>query len=152
MKELLFLYTYFFLHVFVTLTRILFFCLSFNLEFFNCRVSVQKLSILLCWLKIKQYLSRTCCRPRLVIQKLFFSANKPANSFFFKFFEDTSPFCEATETRTDVTGSPKVSKPGWIPRLRALSPACNGLLRFTAGATPADLLSDSMAAKPFVGV
>ena len=41
------------------------------------------------------------------------------------------------------------SKPGWIPRLRALSPACNEFLRFTSGATPADCVKVSMAAKPF---
>ena len=39
-----------------------------------------------------------------------------------------------------------VSKSGWIPCLHALSPACNGFLRFTSGATPADLLAASMAA------
>ena len=33
-----------------------------------------------------------------------------------------------------------VSKPGWIPRLCALSPAGNGFLRFTSETTPVDLL------------
>ena len=44
---------------------------------------------------------------------------------------------------------PWVSKPGWIPRLHALSPACNEFLRFTSGATPADCIEVSMAAEPF---
>ena len=35
---------------------------------------------------------------------------------------------------------PWVSKPGWIPHLHVLLPACNGLLRFTSSTTPADLL------------
>ena len=42
-----------------------------------------------------------------------------------------------------------VSKPWWIHHLCALSPACNGFLRFTSGATPAHLLAISMAAKLF---
>ena len=41
---------------------------------------------------------------------------------------------------------PRVSKPGWIPRLLAVSPVCNGFLRFTSGATPTDLLTASMVA------
>ena len=36
----------------------------------------------------------------------------------------------------------------WIPSLVS-SPTCNGFFRFTSGATPADLLVASMAAKPF---
>ena len=39
--------------------------------------------------------------------------------------------------------SPWVSKPGWIPRLHALSPVCKEFLRFTSGVTPADLLAAS---------
>ena len=39
-----------------------------------------------------------------------------------------------------------VSKPGWIPSLFASLPACDVFLRFTSGATPADLL----VAKPFL--
>ena len=35
-------------------------------------------------------------------------------------------------------------------RVCALSPACNGFLRFTSGATPADLLVVSMTAEPFL--
>ena len=45
--------------------------------------------------------------------------------------------------------SPWFSKPGWIPHLRALSPACNEFPRFTSGVTPADCIEVSMAAKPF---
>ena len=59
-----------------------------------------------------------------------------------------SPFCGATDTPVlDFWWYlPWVSKPGWIPRLPALSPACNEFLRFTSGVTPADLLAASMAA------
>ena len=38
---------------------------------------------------------------------------------------------------------------GWIPSLDASFPVCNGFLRFTTGATPADLLVVSMEAEPF---
>ena len=41
-----------------------------------------------------------------------------------------------------------VSKPGWICHLRVSPPACNGFLRFTSGATPADLLAATMTAEP----
>ena len=34
---------------------------------------------------------------------------------------------------------PWISKPGWIPYLHPSSPACNGFLKFTSDATPADL-------------
>ena len=52
------------------------------------------------------------------------------NAFFFflnKFLEDMSPFCGATDTPVlDFWWRlPWVSKPGWIPRLRASSPAHN---------------------------
>ena len=39
---------------------------------------------------------------------------------------------------------PLFSEPGWIPRLRASSPAHNAFLRFTSGAALADLLTTSM--------
>ena len=39
--------------------------------------------------------------------------------------------------------------PRFQSRLLALSPACNRILRFTSGATPADLLGASMAAESF---
>ena len=42
---------------------------------------------------------------------------------------------------------PGFKSQGGFPHLCALSPACNGILRFTSGATPADLLLASMAAK-----
>ena len=41
-----------------------------------------------------------------------------------------------------------VSKSRWILSLHASSPARNGFLKFTDGATPADLLTASMAAEP----
>ena len=41
-----------------------------------------------------------------------------------------------------------VSKPVWIRHLCAFSLACNGFLRFTSGATPAELLAVRMLAKP----
>ena len=63
------------------------------------------------------------------------------NPFFLKkYLEDVSPFRGATDTPVLDFWSRLlwVSKPGWIPRLHALSPACNEFLRFTSGATPAD--------------
>ena len=42
-----------------------------------------------------------------------------------------------------------VSKRGLIPHSHASLPVCNGFLRLISGATPADLLMASMAAKPF---
>ena len=42
-----------------------------------------------------------------------------------------------------------VSKPGWIPCLHALLPACNEFLRLISGATPADCIEVGMAAEPF---
>ena len=42
--------------------------------------------------------------------------------------------------------SPGFQSQEWIPHLCALSPACNEFLRFTSGATPADLLAATMAA------
>ena len=38
----------------------------------------------------------------------------------------------------------------WIRCLSGASPACNGFLRFTSGATPADLMMASMVAEPFM--
>ena len=60
-----------------------------------------------------------------------------------------SPFCGASDTPVlDFWPClPWVSKPGWVPCLHALSPVCNEFLRFTTGATPADLLVASMAAR-----
>ena len=68
--------------------------------------------------------------------------------FYYKFLEDISPFRGATDTPVlDFWRRlPWVSKPGRIPRLRALSPACNEFLSFTSGVTPADFLR---SAKPF---
>ena len=54
-----------------------------------------------------------------------------------------SPFCGTTDTPVlDFW----VSKPGWIPHLRASWHAHNRCLRFTSGVTPADLLAATMAA------
>ena len=62
-----------------------------------------------------------------------------------------SPFCDATDTpHLDFCWCrPWVSKSGWIPCLHASSPVFNGFIRFTSGATPADLLTASIAAEPF---
>ena len=58
-----------------------------------------------------------------------------------------NPFCGASDTPVlDFWWHlPWVSKPGWIPHLHALLPVCNEFLRFTSGATPADLLVANMA-------
>ena len=45
---------------------------------------------------------------------------------------------------------PWVSKSGWVPHLCTSLPACNKFCRFTPGATPADLLMASLAAKTFL--
>ena len=42
-----------------------------------------------------------------------------------------------------------VSKPGWIPKLCALSVACSGFRRLTSGEAPADLLRANIVEKPF---
>ena len=84
----------------------------------------------------------------------FVSAQADDFFFFFflfflkKFLEDMSPFCGATDTPVlDFWWRlPWVSKPGWIPCLRALSPVCHEFLRFTSGVTPADCIEVSMAA------
>ena len=47
------------------------------------------------------------------------------------------------------TSTPRMMPALWIPSLYALLPEHNGFLRFTSGATPADLLAASMAAEPF---
>ena len=39
---------------------------------------------------------------------------------------------------------------GWISHLHALSNVCNGFLRFTSSATPADFLTAGMAAELFL--
>ena len=59
-----------------------------------------------------------------------------------------SPFHGATDTPVlDFWWRlPWVSKPGWIPRLHALSPMCHEFLRFTSGVTPADCIEVSMVA------
>ena len=52
------------------------------------------------------------------------------------------------ETSGDVC--PKFQSQGRLVHLCALSPACNGFLRFNSGATPADLLAASMVTEPFL--
>ena len=56
---------------------------------------------------------------------------------FLKNFNDTSPFSQANETPV----CPGFQSHGKSPRLHVLLPACNGILGFTSGATPADLLA-----------
>ena len=71
--------------------------------------------------------------------------------FIFKFLEDTSPLCGATKTPVlDFWWCLLwVSKPEWAVLL-VLSRGIHVThsLRLTSGATPADLLATSMAAKP----
>ena len=60
--------------------------------------------------------------------------------------EDISPFSGATDTMLWTSGDI------WDLDFKTeldFAPACNSLLRFTSGATPADLLVTSMAAQPF---
>ena len=68
--------------------------------------------------------------------------------FLKKFLEDMIPFCGATDSPVlDFWWLlPWVSNLGWIPHLCASLPVHNRFLRFTSGATPADLLAASMAA------
>ena len=65
-----------------------------------------------------------------------------------KVLEDTRPFCGTWIPLFWTSGDFWVSKPGWICHLRVSPPACNGFLRFTSGATPADLLAATMTAEP----
>ena len=67
--------------------------------------------------------------------------------FVLKCLEDISPFCGATDT--PVFGLLVMFALGFKACLCALLPAHNRILRFTSGATPADLLAASMAAKLF---
>ena len=87
----------------------------------------------------------------VVILNLATISKDNVESFFKKInLEDISHFRGATHTSVlDFRWClPWVSKPEWIPCLRALSPACNWFLRFTSSATPADLLAASIVAKP----
>ena len=57
--------------------------------------------------------------------------------FFIKFWQDISPFLwDRWYPRVRIFGD----KAQWIPHLHVLFPVCNGFIRFTSGATPADLL------------
>ena len=77
---------------------------------------------------------------------MFYPANVYGNIFLFKrkTLEDISPFC-------DTSGNVcfRFHSQGGSLRLRYLLPACNGILRFTSGAIPADHLAASMATEPF---
>ena len=68
-----------------------------------------------------------------------------------KFLEDINPFSGATDSPFWASGNicPGLQSQGGFPCLGALSPGCNGFLRFRSGVTPADLLVASMVAKPF---
>ena len=82
-----------------------------------------------------------CCK--------YFKTGSLVSSFFCKIFWKTQVlFCGATDipVLNFWWCLPWVSKSGWIPHLYAFLPACNGFLRFTSGATPANLLMASMAA------
>ena len=71
--------------------------------------------------------------------------------FFFKKREEIIPFYGATHIPGFFTFwwcLLWVSKQGWIS-VWFIACTCNEFLRFTYGATPADLLAASMAAKPF---
>ena len=61
--------------------------------------------------------------------------------------EDISPFLHLFWTSGDVC--PRYQSQGGSPCLCALLPTYNGILRFTSGATPADLLAASLTAEPF---
>ena len=65
---------------------------------------------------------------------------------------DISPFCGAVDIPLlDFWWwLPKVSKPCWISFVCASSATCNGFLRFTSSAIPADLLTASIATEPFL--
>ena len=67
---------------------------------------------------------------------------------FFKNFWRTSVFLWGPSFGLLVM-SALLSKPGWSSCLCASLSACNGFLRFTSGATPADHFMTSMAAEPF---
>ena len=70
--------------------------------------------------------------------------------FFFKFLEDISPFCGATDPWFGLlVTSPLGSKPEWAALFTlggGVHVTCS--LRFTSGVTPADLLVASMATDP----
>ena len=74
------------------------------------------------------------------------------NEFFFQISWRTSvhfvgPLTPPVSDSGDVC--PRFQSQSVFPCLCALLPGCKGNLRFTCGATPADLLVASMAAKPF---
>ena len=72
-------------------------------------------------------------------------------SFLKKIVDSISPSCGAIDTPVlDFWWFlPWVSKPGWNILLACLLSEHNRFLRFTSGATAADLLAASMVAEPF---
>ena len=62
------------------------------------------------------------------------------------------PFCMAIDTHVGISYGvcPGFQSQSESPHSHALSPARNGFLRSTSGATPADLLAASMATKLFL--
>ena len=62
--------------------------------------------------------------------------------------EDINPFCAVTD-RPVLDVCPRYQSWGGSHRLHALPPMCNRILKFTSGATPAELLAASMATMPF---
>ena len=65
--------------------------------------------------------------------------------------EGISPFVGATDALFWTSGDvcPEFQSQGGSPYLHALSPAHDGLFRFTSGGTPADLFKASMTAESF---
>ena len=70
---------------------------------------------------------------------------------FFQFLENISPFSGSIDTPILTSGDicPRFQNGGRFPHLCPWLPTHNIFLRFTSGATPAELLASSMAAEPF---
>ena len=111
------------------------------------------------WTKIKD---PTSCLPRtrrnrITITKILHwtTVNNTKPYVFLKKKLEIIPFCGITATNpcfgllvmSVLTFKARVYE--LYPHLCALLPACNRILRFTWGVTPADLLVASMASKPF---
>ena len=76
-------------------------------------------------------------------------------SFLFENFLEDIPFKFVWPLMplfwTSGDACPGFESQGGSPHLLASLPVCNGFLRFTPGATPADLLAARMAGKPSIG-
>ena len=98
----------------------------------------------------KRTLSKKLICIQVLVLKPFhhFAPKNKFTSFIFKFLEDTSPFCGATDNPVlDFWWHLSwVSKPGWISCLCAFSPVV--IIRFTSGVTPADCMEVSMVVEP----